>query len=96
MWKGDITIILVALFFVALALFIQIGLCLKVKSKIIRLLPVIILAVSAVIFTVLSAVMHGWDALGYFFLAVSAIFMLFACGIGWGIATIYKHGQKEK
>lgn len=94
MWKGDITIILVALFLVALALFIQIGLCLNVQSKIIRLLPVIILSVSTVIFTVLSAVMHGWDGIGYLFLAVSTIFMLFACGIGWGIVTIYKHVKK--
>ncbi len=90
-WKGDIELTTVVLIFsVFILLPLQLLLCFKVKSIIIRLLPVTVLSISAVYFLVMSAVITGWDGVGYLFLSIFAGFMLFMCGVGWGIWGITK------
>jgi hypothetical protein len=96
---GGIQLTIFVIIFSALVLLpIQLLLCFKVRSRLIRLLPVMLLSVPVVIFAVLSYVVIGWDAIGYLFLAIFAGVMLAACGIGWGIwaiATLMKRRQSK-
>ena len=96
-WMGDIELTtLVLIFSIVVLLPVQLLLCFKVKSKVIRLLPVIVLSVLTIIFTVMSIAITGWDGLGYIFLAIFAGFMLLVCGMGWGIWAITRYVQKKK
>ena len=98
-WLGGIELTTFVIIFSALVLLpIQLLLCFKVRSRLIRLVPVMLLSVLVVIFAVLSYVVIGWDAIGYLFLAIFAGMMLAACGIGWGIraiATLMKRQQSK-
>lgn len=92
---GDIELTTLTLIIsVVILLPIQLLLCFKVKSRTIRLLPVIILSIFAVAFIVLTLSTPGWDGLGYIFLAIFAGFMIFMCGIGWGIWAIVNRRKK--
>ena len=85
-WMGNVELTTVTLFLSATVLLpLQLLLCFKVKSKLVRLVPVCLLVLPTVLFAVLSAMATGWDALGYLFLALFAGFMLLLCGVGWGI-----------
>lgn len=96
-WMGDVELTtLVLIFSIIVLLPIQLLLCFKVKSKAIRLLPVIVLSISTIIFALMSVAITGWDGLGYIFLAIFTGFMLFMCGIGWGIWTITRFAKKKK
>ena len=96
-WMGDIELTTAVLIFSVVVLFpIQLLLCFKVKSKAFRLLPVILLSIPTIIFTVMSVVITGWDGLGYIFLAIFTGFMLLMCGVGWGIWAISKLIKNKK
>ena len=96
-WMGDIELTTAVLIFsIVVLLPIQLLLCFKVKSRAIRLLPVILLSIPTIIFTVMSVAITGWDGLGYIFLAIFAGFMLLMCGVGWGIWAISKLIKKKK
>lgn len=95
-WMGDTELTeSVLIFSVVVLLCLQLLLCFKVKSKIIRLLPVIILFIPTIVFVAMSAATSEWDSLGYMFLAVFTGFMLFICGIGWGIWEINRLAKKK-
>ena len=88
-WMGDIELTaFVLIFSIVVLLPVQLLLCFKVKSRAIRLLPVIVLSIPTIIFTVMSVAITGWDSLGYIFLAIFTGFMLFMCSMGWGIWAI--------
>ena len=96
-WMGDIELTTAVLIFsIVVLLPIQLLLCFKVKSRVIRLLPVILLSIPTIIFTVMSVAITGWDGLGYIFLAIFTGFMLLMCGVGWGIWAISKLIKKKK
>lgn len=96
-WMGDIELTTAVLIFsIVVLLPIQLLLCFKVKSRAIRLLPVILLSIPTIIFTVMSVAITGWDGLGYIFLAIFTGFMLLMCGVGWGIWAISKLIKKKK
>jgi len=96
-WTGDIELTTATLIFsIVVLLPIQLLLCFKVKSRAIRLLPVILLSIPTIIFTVMSVAITGWDGLGYIFLAIFTGFMLLMCGVGWGIWAISKLIKKKK
>ena len=96
-WMGDIELTTAVLIFsVVVLLPIQLLLCFKVKSKAIRLLPVILLSIPTIIFVMMSVAITGWDGLGYIFLAIFTGFMLLMCGVGWGIWAINKLVKKKK
>ena len=80
---------------IVLLLPLQLLLCFKVKNRIIRLLPVMVLALLTAVFVVLSLVFSGWDGLGYILLAIFSGFMLFMYGIGWGIWVIKRLCTKK-
>ena len=85
---------LLILFF--LVFFVQLLLCFKVKSRAIRLLPVLLLSIPTIIFVVMSVAITGWEGIGYLFLAIFTGFMMLMCGVGWGIWAISKLIKKKK
>ena len=96
-WMGDIELTTVVLIFsIVVLLPAQLLLCFKVKSKVIRLLPVGFLSIPTIIFTVMSAVTTGWAGLGYIVLALLTGFMLLICSMGWGIWAITRFVKRIK
>ena len=96
-WAGDIELtVTVLIFSVVVFLPVQLLLCFKVKSRIIRLLPVIVLAVLTVFFVVKSVTNTDWEAFGNIFLAVYSGLMLLVCGVGWGIWAVSKVAKRAK
>ena len=96
-WMGEIELTTaVSIFSVIVLLPIQLFLCFKVKSKTIRLLPVTVLFIATIIFTVMSVATIGWDGLGYAFLAIFSGFMLLVCSVCWGAWWIVKCKKQSK
>ena len=96
-WMGDIELTTAVLIFSLVVLLpIQLLLCFKVKSKAIRLLPIILLSIPTLIFIVMSTTTQGWDGIGYIFLAIFTGFMMLICCVGWGIWAISKLIKKKK
>ncbi|MBE5868783.1 MAG: hypothetical protein E7293_07500 [Lachnospiraceae bacterium] len=96
-WIGDINLATFILIFSIIVLLpVQLLLCFKVKSKAIRLLPVIVLSIAAIIFYCMGKSSNDWDGLGYLFLAIFTGFMLFMCGVGWGIWWLVNRKKQGK
>ena len=77
-WMGDIELTTAVLVFSIIVLLpIQLLLCFRIKSKVIRLLPMILLSIPTLIFIFMSTTTQGWDGLGYVFLAIFTGFMTF-------------------
>ena len=94
-WIGDINIApFIWIFTLIVVLPVQLALCFKVKSKNIRLLPVIILSILTVAAAIAATIRTDWDALFYLICAVYLAIMLFVCGIGWGIWVIVRKKNK--
>lgn len=53
--------------------------CCKAKRRIVRLIPVLVLLVAGVVFTVLMVLAEGWNFLGYLLLLSYVLWMLAAC-----------------
>ena len=93
-WIGDINIApFIWLFTLIVVLPIQLVLCFKVKSKLIRLLPVIIFSVLSATAAIATATRTDWDAIFYLICAVYLAIMLLVCGIGWGSWAIVRTKQ---
>jgi len=85
-WIDDINIApFIWIFTLTVVLPVQLVLCFKVKSKVVRLLPVIILSILAVAAAIATATSIDWDTLFYLICAVYLVIMLFVCGAGWGV-----------
>lgn len=96
-WMGNIELTtFVLILSIVVLLPIQLLLCFKVKNRIIRLVPVIVLFILTIIFIVTSVTVTGWDGLGYIFLAIFTGFMLLMCGIGWGIWAIIQFTKRKR
>lgn len=90
-WIGDIELTtLVLIFCVVVFLPIQLLLCFKVKSKVLRLMPAVVLFALSIFFAVMSASSSGWDGIGWMFFFLYAASMLFMSGVAWGVFGIYK------
>ena len=88
-WIDNINIApFIWIFILIVVLPIQLSLCFKVKSKIMRLLPVIILSALTAVSAVAAAVGTDWDVLFYLICTVYFAIMLFVCGVGWGVWAI--------
>ena len=81
--------LVVAVFVLSLQLF----LCYKVKKLFLKLMPVILLVISTIVFSVLSNLIGGWDGIGLLFFALLSFGLLFVCGLGWAIWIM---GRKRK
>lgn len=96
-WIGDIELIKAVLVLsVGILLLIQLLLCFKVKNKIIRLLPVILLSIVTIFFVAMASTATDWENLGYIFPAIFIGFMWIACCMAWGIWAIIKLVKKKK
>ncbi len=90
-WLGDIELTTLTIIISIVLIFpIQMFLCFKVKSFIIRIIPVGILTFAILVFLFLASTIKGWDSLGYIFLAIFAGIMLFACVLAWALWIIKK------
>ena len=90
---------LILIFSVAAVLLCQILLCFKVRSVIIRLLPLILLLVLTAIFAYKSFTVNGWDGLGYLFLAFLTAILFGVCAlclVVFGIVRYIKHKRAQK
>ena len=97
MWYGNIeltTLTLIISFVVILP--VQLMLCFRVKSRTVRLLPVVILSSVTAILLVAALIVQGWEGLGYAIWAIFTGFMLFMCGVGWGIWRIANRKKQSK
>lgn len=95
-WWGGINLtILLPVLFAPLLLSLQLLLCFKVESLFVRLLPVGLLAAAGGWFCILAVTIPGWDSLGYTILAIAAAFMLFVCGLGWGVWGLWRWRRKR-
>ena len=91
MWIGDINIAPFLLLFTLIGVLpVQAILCFKVKSKSVRLLPVIILSVLTTAAVIAAAIGTGWDVIFYIVSAIYLGIMLAVCGVVWGIWAIIK------
>lgn len=97
MWIGDINLapILLLLTFVVI-MPVQFILCFKVKSRIARLLPVIILSIITTAAIIAAAVCTGWDVVFYIVSAIYLGIMLVVCGFVWGIWGIYRLVKRKQ
>lgn len=88
--RTDVFVLLLSVLWVLL----QALLCLKVKKKHVRLLPVYLALALTVVFAALGIIFDGWDALGFLFLAICSAILLSDSGIGWGIYAIVRKKNK--
>lgn len=88
--RTDVFVLLLSVLWVLLQLLI----CLKVKKKHVRLMPVYLALALTVVFAALGIIFDGWDALGFFFLAICSAILLADSGIGWGIYAIVRKKNK--
>ncbi len=72
------------------ALVLQLLLCFKAKRTLVRLLPIILLMISTIAFSICSAVINGRDGLDYLFFALLSFGLIFACAVGWGIWAVVR------
>ena len=74
---------------------VQLLLCFRVRSRILRVLPPSLLAVAETVLLILTfCVTDGWDSLGYLFFALVVAMMLLLCGIAWGIWALTRRQRK--
>ena len=71
-------------------LILQLLLCFKAKKIFIKLLPITLLIVSTIVFSICSATINGWDGLGYLFFALLSFGLILVCSIGWGVWAIIR------
>ncbi len=81
---------------IAIILPCQLLLCFKIKSIILRLLPLIAFLILTVLFAVRMFTADGWDGLGYMFLAIFMAIMFAICGVCWGIFAIVRFVKKRR
>ena len=96
-WLGDIELTtLTIMVSIVILLPVQLLLCFKVKSLVIRFIPIIILSVLLALFIVLWLSTPGWDGLFYAFLAIFVGFMMFVCGSGCAIWAVVHRLKKKR
>lgn len=74
-------------------LILQLLLCFKAKKIFIKLIPMLLLFASTIVFAICSTIINGWDGLGYLFFALLSFGLVLVCGLGWGIWAIIRKGN---
>lgn len=85
-------------------LFVQLLLCFRLKRRLFRLLPGMLLTAGIALLLCLSAGNEGWDGLGYMLLALFHGYLLLGCLLGWtsfGLYTFFRrrsarNGNEER
>lgn len=65
------------------AMLLQLWLCRKAKRILIKLIPIALLTLSTIGFSVCSAYIGGWDSFGYLFFALLSFGLIWVCGVSW-------------
>ena len=68
---------------------LQLWLCRKAKSTLIKLIPIALLAILTIAFSICSAYIGGWDSFGYLFLALLSFGLIWVCGISWFFCAVF-------
>ncbi|MBQ7344555.1 MAG: hypothetical protein IJW45_00645 [Oscillospiraceae bacterium] len=90
-WYLEIDFPTIVVFVSAIAtLILQLLLCFKAKKISIKLLPIALLTVSTIVFSICSATINGWDGLGHLFFALLSFGLILVCGLGWGVWAIIR------
>ena len=88
-WFLDIDFPIIVVFVsVIAALILQLLLCSKTKKRFVKLIPITLLVISTIVFSVCGATINGWDGMGYLFFALLSFGLIFVCGISWGVWAI--------
>lgn len=82
------TLIVIAAVILTFAL--QLLLCFKTKRSLVRMAPLAVCIVLAIVFSTLSACTGGWDGMGYLFFAMLFAALTFVSGLGWGLWTVIR------
>lgn len=90
-WFGDVNLAPILLFLAIFVIFPgQLVLCFKTKSRMIRLLPTIVLSVVTTAAVIAACVCMGWDIVFYIVSAIYLAIMLHLCGAAWAIWAIVR------
>lgn len=81
---------------IAFVLPCQLLLCFKVRSVIIRLLPLIALFILTALFTYGTITVNGWDGLGYLLLAFLTAILFGVCCVCWAVFGIVRYVKKRR
>ena len=96
-WIGNLELTPVVLIFSSVILLpVQVKLCFKVKSLILRLMPVTILSIIFAYFIVMWSFSTGWDGVVYAIFAIFVGFMMLICGIVWAVWAIAQFIKKHE
>ena len=88
-WYLEIDFPTIVVFLSVIAtLILQLLLCFKAKKIFIKLLPIALLIVSTIVFSICSTTTSFWDALGYLFFALLSFGLILVCSLGWGVWAI--------
>lgn len=83
-WLGELELTRWTLLLAALLLLsAQLWLCFRVRSRLLRLLPVLALTGLTAGLLFAASTTAAWEGLGYALLAALAGLLLLACGVGW-------------
>lgn len=74
-----------ALILCAIFLLLQLLLCFKARTPFLKLMPIALLVISTIVFSIWSACIGGWDSLDLLFFALLSVGLFFVCCIGWAI-----------
>ncbi len=74
---------------------VQLLLCWKAKSLLLRLAPAAMLGTAIFVFLVMWLVLPGWDGLGCMVFAILAGVMLLFCGLAWGTWALIRRIWKQ-
>ena len=94
MWRDPIVWVLILS---VVAVFpCQLLLCFKVRSIIVRLLPLVGLLIATALFAYKSFTASGWDGLGYLLIAFLTAILFGVCGLCWAIFGIVRYVKKRR
>ena len=96
LWARDTAIVaLIAAFAILIVLPVQLILCFRAKKLLIKLLPAILLAVTAITFYIMAITAKDWSGFAYMIVTVFFGVLLIFSGIAWGIWAIVRLVKKK-
>jgi len=96
-WIGDVNFAPILLIFTFAVLFpVQLILCFRGKTKVVRLLPVMIMAVLTSAAVIAAFVSTGYEIILFIVCAVYFAMMLLVCGAAWGIWIIFQFWRRKR
>ncbi len=96
LWVGDVNLVPIFLAVsVCVVLPIQLLLCFKVKSRIVRLIPIFLSVISLIFFTVMFFITSDWSKIAHLIFIIYSLFLLLMCGLAWLVFAISRRMRKK-